>query len=66
MSDTGYYRKKDGNIEYVDNVIKDDDGEEFDMETLREIFKDTIENQKDKITALENRLAQIEKLLSKE
>ena len=49
MSDTGYYRKKDDNIEYLDVTLIDDDGEEFDMETLRNIFKDTIENKKDSL-----------------
>jgi len=49
MSDTGFYRKKGNDIEYVDIVIKDDDGEEFDMETLRSIFKDAIDKQKEKL-----------------
>jgi len=49
MSDTGFYRKKNDGIEYVDIVIKDEDGEEFNMGTLRTICKDTIEKQKDKL-----------------
>jgi len=50
MSDTGFYRKNDdNNLEYVNIIIKDDDGEEFDMDTLRNIFKDTIDNQKEKL-----------------
>jgi len=47
--DTGFYRKKGDSIEHVEIVIRDDDGEEFDMETLREIFKGTIDKQKDKL-----------------
>lgn len=48
-SDTGYYRKKGSELEYVDIKLIDEDGEEFDMEHLRNIFKETIENQKEKL-----------------
>ena len=47
--DTGYYRKSGDNIEYVEIKLIDEDGEEFDMETLRGIFKDTLDSQKDKL-----------------
>jgi len=47
--ETGFYRKNGDNIEYVRIVIKDDDDEEFDMETLHGIFKDTIDKQREKL-----------------
>jgi len=49
MSDTGYYRKKNDNIEYVNISIIDDDGDEFEMDTLREIVKKTVDDKQDKL-----------------
>ena len=49
MTDTGYYRKKNGDIEYVNITIKDDDGDEFEMDVLREIVKKTIDEKQDKL-----------------
>lgn len=50
--DTGFYRKKDGGMEYVEIKLLDDNNEEFDMENLRNIFKDTIDSNKDKLTKI--------------
>ncbi len=49
MSDAGFFRKKDNELEHVSVVIKDDDGEIFDMEQLKIIFKDSVDKQKDKL-----------------
>jgi len=49
MPDTSYYRKSEDSIEQIEIKLIDSDGEEFDMQTLRTIFKDTLDNQKDKL-----------------
>ena len=47
--ETGFYRKVDGAIEFVTIKLFDTDDEEFDMDTLKTIFKDTLEEQKEKL-----------------
>ena len=49
MKDTGFYKKKEDGMSYVAIKLLDDNGDEFDMETLRNIFKDTIDNNRDKL-----------------
>jgi len=50
--DTGFYRKKEDGVDYVEIKLLDDNNEEFDMETLRTIFKDTVDNNKDKLSKI--------------
>lgn len=50
MTDTGYYRKGEDGVEYVEvKLVDQESGEEFDMETLKGVFKDTIDAQRDKL-----------------
>ena len=51
----GFYRKtKSGDNEFVTVTITDDDGEEFEITNLRSIFKETLEEQKDKLEKIVN------------
>ena len=46
---TGYYRKNDNNLEYVNIKLIDSDQDEVDIESIRKTYKKLIMDNKDKI-----------------